>query len=613
MYDSFMTLSQNILRLFCNKIMAIGFITFSLAISSTCHASQLDEIRALAEGGAAQLALTTMDRLQPEFLADKPKWVEWEKARIAIYHQSRNWQALTQRVSELPANLPIEFIFWVETEQARAHIILQQGNKALVILQNLIWSLPDNAAMAQHWLPQWRKLIISSYVNEHQFSDAQIATTRFYQDYPKQDIADILLRARIYLINGHADDAEILLKPFIKQPAAATLYLLAQLRSLQRPANKVVKDGLKQLRSDDLDDTLKLQYWAIIAEASKRSGDRPTAANAIEHILADKDKNNLPDGLFNFDADSLWNSYIDYATWFGNRQKYLIGQDSQWFKAAKSAEKKQPVRSRSLYALLMLQGQQQSFRIKATERFIALMKNHKQGNDLLNQLFMKSNQFLHKENIPTEIRHALVDIALTQSEIKLASELMASIKAPPEGVDSFFWDLRRARIFILGGDEAKGIKALDKLIAGYAIIPEAQVDRVLQAIFDLQTLGLHQQAIKFLDLLRGKALSAEMQREIFFWIADSYKAEEAHKQAARFYIKSATHITEKSQDPWSQTARYQAAESLAKAGLLSDARILYTQLLKVTREPARRAVLQHELQKLWLLKGENEAAVFKVQ
>jgi hypothetical protein len=57
-----------------------------------------------------------------------------------------------------------------------------------------------------------------------------------------------------------------------------------------------------------------------------------------------------------------------------------------------------------------------------------------------------------------------------------------------------------------------------------------------------------------------------------------------------------------SQDPWGQTARYQAAKALAQAGLIEDANTLYNGLLKSTDDPARRAVLQREIQQLWLLR-----------
>lgn len=59
-------------------------------------------------------------------------------------------------------------------------------------------------------------------------------------------------------------------------------------------------------------------------------------------------------------------------------------------------------------------------------------------------------------------------------------------------------------------------------------------------------------------------------------------------------------------DPWAQTARYQAAVALAHAGMLDDARALFSHLLRVTKDKSRRAVLRHELQKLWLLEEEHE-------
>jgi len=96
-----------------------------------------------------------------------------------------------------------------------------------------------------------------------------------------------------------------------------------------------------------------------------------------------------------------------------------------------------------------------------------------------------------------------------------------------------------------------------------------------------------------------------LQREIYYWMADSRKAQQDYTAAARLYLRSAMHAGNNGLDPWGQTARYQVAEMLAKADLLQDAHALYQQLLDVTKEPARRAVLKHELQKLWLLKNEN--------
>ncbi|MEJ2140996.1 MAG: hypothetical protein P8Y24_01340 [Gammaproteobacteria bacterium] len=566
----------------------------------------------LAQGGAAQLALQTMDRIQPDLLRDKNQWIEWEKARTGIYQQSNNWKALVQRVDELPTRLPEDFMRWIQTEQARAYIKLGKGRKALWVLQNLIWNLPNDKSIVEQWLPGWRRLVIDSYINFQQNEDAQVAATRYYQATEDQQVDDLLLRARIYLINNLPSDAQTIPKPHKDDTQVAILYLLAQLRSEQLAPNKVVRTGLQRLKSESLDEQTQIGYWAVIAEAAQRSGDRATAANALEHVLADIENVHLPDGLFDFNADSLWNSYIDFATWLGNRQQFLIGEDKQWFKAAEKAEQKLPVRARSLYALLMLKGQDTQYRTAATERFVALIKKRDKGNELLKQLFMQSSQFARQESMPAEIKHVLVDVALSQSDIQQASRLMATIKEPPAGSDKFFWHLRRARIFVLGGDEQRGAAALERLVSSYAFLPRAQVDRLLQVVFDLQTVGAHQKAIELFNKILERTTDQQVQREIFFWLADSYKAREENTQAARYYLKSATHIPEKNMDPWAQTSRYKAAEALASAGFISDARLLFKQLLAVTREPSRRAVLQHELQKLWLLKDNSTSRVINL-
>ena len=53
-------------------------------------------------------------------------------------------------------------------------------------------------------------------------------------------------------------------------------------------------------------------------------------------------------------------------------------------------------------------------------------------------------------------------------------------------------------------------------------------------------------------------------------------------------------------DPWAQTARYRAAQELAEGGLHADARRQFVALQNATSDPARQAVLRHELQQLTL-------------
>ena len=120
---------------------------------------------------------------------------------------------------------------------------------------------------------------------------------------------------------------------------------------------------------------------------------------------------------------------------------------------------------------------------------------------------------------------------------------------------------------------------------------------------DLQTLQANQQAITHFRRLLTLAISPKHRREILFWMADSFKAMQEYERAALMYLQSAMYTGPDSMDPWAQTARFNAAESLQKAGLVDDSRRIYQSLLKVTKEPARRSVLRHNIQQLWLTQG----------
>jgi tetratricopeptide (TPR) repeat protein len=88
---------------------------------------------------------------------------------------------------------------------------------------------------------------------------------------------------------------------------------------------------------------------------------------------------------------------------------------------------------------------------------------------------------------------------------------------------------------------------------------------------------------------------------MLYWTADSYKAVGDYAKAAELYLRSAMLPGPFTMDPWAQTARYQAAQMLAQAGYIEDARNLYNGLLSATRDPAQQAVLNHDLQQLLLM------------
>ena len=562
--------------------------------------SDFVEVRALANSGAATLAQYTLDTLQPSARTDPEGWIAWERERIRIYQQSADWSSLVNRLETLPPELPAGFTRWLITQRADGLIKLGKGKSAQLLLQEQIWTMPLSDPESLQWLTRWRRMLMDSYMVDGLVEDAHLAAVRFYQDYGDQDVQTRITRAHILLSANRADEAVDLLAGDIKEPHAAALYILAQLRSNNRPPLKVLQAALRQMRGEWVDPALRMQLWAVAAEAAMRSGDRASAANALEHVIAANRSIPLPEGLFDFSPDTLWNAYIDFATHVGNKAQFLIGQDKQWFDAAAKAAKQQPVRSRSIYALLMLQGETEASRNMAAQKFVASLSKRKSGGSLLRALFLDARQYADYEMIPLTARHVMVDVALADSNLKLASALMATIQVPPDGTDKYFWELRRARIFVMGGDIEAGAESLNTILASNPKLSQEQLERLLQVVFDLQTVKAHDAAYDLFVKLMQRTRDPKLQRELYYWMAESRKASEAYAEAARLYLKSAMLLDPKAGDPWGQTARYQAADALANAGMVRDARILFQQLLKTTKDPGRRAVLNRQLQKLWL-------------
>ena len=590
----------------------ISLFPFSFSFAAETISHEIEEVRIISQSGAVSLALKSIDG-QQQALDRKNNlaaWLEWERERLGIYQLGQRWQLLQQRVAAYEDDLPDNFYFWAKQQQIDALLILKQGQQARHILHNLIWSEKAKSAkqvrIHTQWLPLWQKRVIKSYLVDNETSDALLAAQRYYQDYRSNEIEDRLLRARILLVNKREEEVVELLMKDTKHPEGGMLYLLAQLRSKERPARKVLQSALRQMRGKWASKKLKYMLWAVVAESASRSGDRVSTANALEFVLAGNKNIELPAGLFNFSATTLWNAYIDYASYLGNRAQFLIGNDQQWLNAAVKAQKKEPVKARSLYALVMLKGQNDETRMRAAKGFLNLMHKRKRGAELIMKLFLKSEFFKTLKSVPAPIRYDLVNIALSRSNIELASNLMTTIKVAPVGVDSYQWQLRRARIFVLGGKAEKGSETLNDLLSQNKTFTREQLDQFLQVVFDLQTVKEHEFAYQLFIAILPKIDDVALQREIYYWMADSRKAQQDYAAAARLYLRSAMHAGNNGLDPWGQTARYQVAEMLAKADLLQDAHAIYQQLLDVTKEPARRAVLKHELQKLWLLREPKE-------
>lgn len=582
------------------KYWLAGLALAAAAGAVSAQAASLDEIHAMARAGATALALQQLDADQPDPAADLQTWEHWESERIRVLALRSDWQALAQRLQSLPAGLDPQFLVWAETRRAEALVRLGRGAAARAVLRPLVWQHADSPTALQHW----RWLLVRSYLADQRLDDARQAVQHLGRDYPDSRADTSLLEARLALRAGDPVTAASLLHDDTR-PAADVLARLAQLRTQPDRAATVLEQCVKLAVNKQADAATRRLAWTVAAQAARTAGSRQAEISALEHalvIVAD-----APDGgpVLDPDPDRLWSAYLALGEALGNAEQLVVGDDQAWFVAASNKFDSAPIEARALFAVVAFHALRPEQRQVAHGQFAALLAKQRDGEAVLDALYLHSKRFADVTAIPPQVRYHLADYALQTDRLPLASRLMADLQRPPEGVDAAAWQLRRARVLLLGGQATAALTALD---AYFAAGPPADIDRPLQVVFDLQTLDRHQAALKYLKQLNALPdLPKQRRRELLFWMADSYKGLKDYAQAAALYLRSATLKDPVAMDPWAQTARYQAAQALVHAGFRKDARAVYQGLLNATQDEARKAVLRRDIQKLKLGQGDAGA------
>ncbi len=560
---------------------------------------RLSEILNLARGGASGLALRTLDAEQPAANENLEEWLRWERERIAILQSQGSWQLLAAHLEKPPSNLPVSVARWIRTEHATA--LLESGNNsaALRMLRDLVWS--GNGELFDQELAHWRQLIVRVYLADSRLDDALQAILRFQQDYRETSDSWAILRARLYLRSNRASDALALVSSR-QEPESKNLELLAALRSKTLAASRVMDMAIKRAVDKNNSDRDRRAAWLIAAEAASDVGNDKARISALERALTDGTATS--DRLFTLHADDIWDAYLDYGEKVGNELRLIVGNDAEWFATAAKMGRSDPVQSRALYAIVATRSFNVNARDQAHRLFSMSLEAQKNGGELLTAMYIESARFPDLSIIPPQTRYILVEHVLQKADILAASRLMAGLSEPPPETKPGEWYLRQARVLLLGGQAEHGIEVLQRILANDM---EVETSRFLQVVFDLQTIERHEEALQFFMRLLDKELTPQERREILFWAADSCKEMARHLQAARLYLRSAILLEPFAMDPWAQTARYYAAEELAKAGLHADARNIYRGLLNSTKDPGRQAVLRNNIQQLMLETGNKDS------
>jgi len=582
-----------------HRVKLLVLIALILGMTTPVLANErLDLLKRVSAAGAPMLTLKMLDQAQPGIDQDLYEWILWEQERLAILAEWQQWDKLLIRVETLPPDIPEQFRQQVATFRARAFLELGQRQSARQALRAQLWQ--DRAQESADY-ETWRRLVIESYIDDGRTEDARVAMLRFDQDFKSTDLSWLLLRARVLVESGRYQQAVQILQGLDEWQARLTS-TLAPLRMGRVDSAEVWRQVTKRSKDEALADAERSSLWAMGYFAAQKMAavDRVVA---LESLFRGKLQSPLK--LFQLSVDLLWQAYVEYAEMVGNRSEILLGADDEWLELASAASQATPVKARALYAMLMLRSASGEVRNRAASGYMKTFAEMDEGERrLLENLFNHSETFSNARDIPAGIRFQLVDLALKSADIEEATRLMSGLNSVPPGTSRLDWQLRQSRVLILGGRYEEGNEVLKGLIGEYLEPNPEATDRILQVLFDVQTVGLHAEAIEHFGRLLQLDIEARRRREILFWIADSYRGLEKYEQAALLYLQSAMLPSPQSMDPWAQTARYNAAESLQLAGLVDDARRIYQGLLDVTEDAARRSVLSHKIQQLWL----NQAA-----
>lgn len=556
-------------------------------------------LQEFAAAGTPGLALELLGAEQPDAADDPERWVEWERIRIAILVEARAWQRAVERLRNLPPATPESFRRWALEHRAAFRLELGEAEPARKLLRELIWTAGPGASPEE--LQRWRQLVIRSYLVDDRTDDAVTALRRFDQDYAEPPPEWAVLRTRVLLRAGRAEEAVRRL-PAESTEELQALGLLARLRARDRNAGSIHAQAVELTQDENVSAEQRARLWFIAAEAAAMQPSPGQRALALEQAVAMASRLPDTDTLFAVNGDALWRAWLDYGTHAGNRRELLIGDDSGWFQAVEDALPQYPVRARSLLAVVAQRGSPPS-RAEAHARLFELLRDDEPGMAAVRHAYLGADRYEDVDSIPENVRYRLVDDALGRNDVSQATRLLTTLAAPPDDVDEFSWGLLRARVLILGGRIEDGVAALNRLLDENSELGGDRLDRFMQVVFDLQGAEEHEPALKLLHRVSLRDLPVERRRELLYWQAESRKAQERYREAAHLYVQSATLTDARGGDPWGQTALYQAAGVLTEIGLIGDARRIYRRLLRVTEDPARRSTLRNRLQQLRLREG----------
>ena len=575
-----------------------------IVMQEVAASPELLRVRTLVRANVLELAEQILERQGPPLLPNG-EWLNWERQLWALYRAKGSWQKLYDRVQSIPPAFPGSVQLEAKQEAIAALISLGQGQRARRLLRKQLLS----GIVSERDKIKLRQQVIESYLADDLMMEANTSATAFQQDYRTQDSDWLLLGARIALQSGDPDRAVNLLAP-LDEPQARLLRAFARLKNESMQPGQVL-EVCARLRQDEEFEELDKPILAVMVEAANNEGATVKASDLMEqYLLANHSSNeSLSRALPEYTTENLMNAYATIAQQEANRAGYLGGEEDGWVEFARLMEPEQITARSAVWAYIATRASNSLVRQNAIDNYVNIMIDTER-TALLLHLFGDDNPMGKLDLSPiTGLR--LSNLAIDRGDVQLAADANANVSGPPPGMGYAEWLIYTGRIAIIAGRYQEGAAQLEKWIVSTQRLTPEETDKVLQAIFDLQTVDQHQLAIPLLEKVNERSPGGKYTREIAFWIAESYSATRQHIKAADYFLFSAMQKNN-GFDQWGESARYRAADALMEGNLFVDARRLFEDLLQRTTEETRKQALQQKLQQLWLkessLKPTSESA-----
>jgi hypothetical protein len=540
----------------------------------------LDRVDALVAGGAPALALRLLEQAG---MPPPSSWEAYERRRLQIHRSMKNADAIAARIAALPADAPPSLRPYALALLAEATIEAGDAEEAHRILASIETS---GGSRPSHLVARLAALEL----DRGRPHEAQALLDRAGAGTSSEEIEAV--RAEIELRAGRPRAALARASALGTSPDARLLALTAALRAKARPPGEVLVEAQRIAQAKESGPALRRGGWLLRAEAARRGGQLVREIGSLEQALG------LPDAgrhaYLSASGADLWAAYRRLAEAVGRGAGLRPGDARAWLAQAGTYAPEEGHYARAVYAYVAVADATEALRETAHARLAdSLLAAGHAG--VLDALYPVST----RASLPAPARRRLLDAALARGDFKQAVALMDGLPPPSEEALPH-WMLRRARVLLLAGYRHEALVALSGLLDGPRF-DEEFAGAYLQVLFDLQTLGLHQEALVLMEAVFERADNPRMRRELLYWQADSLTALGRHAEAAERYLRSASHDGALSSDPWGQAARFHAAEALGRARLVSDARSVYASLLIHTTDPARRAAIEQQMQQLWLI------------